>query len=89
MTQLAAPFGGHFCDPTRSSPRMKDNPSRFLAICPRHRAEGVPAVIAPARVPKEEPDRHVEHLRLDAVDQVLAVPIKDHWLTKATRAIRR
>ena len=52
-------------------------------------AEGVPAVIAPARVPKEEPDRHVEHLKLDAVDQVLAVPIKDHWLTKATGTIRR
>ena len=43
------------------------------------RAEGFPAVIAPVRVPKEEPDRHAEHLKLDAVDQVLAVPVADPW----------
>lgn len=52
-------------------------------------SEGGPVVIAPARVPKEEPDRHVEHLTLDAVVQVLAVPVKDYWLTKTTATIRR
>ena len=39
---------------------------------------------APARLPKEEPDRHVEHVKLDAVDQVLAVPIKDRPAAQIT-----